>query len=164
MAPKLDDLPYIAYVETPLGSLKLTYDDTNILDLRFQNITLDNRDKLINNQVFKEFKLQISKYFDRKLKSFQLSVSPRGTDFQMNVWRELQQIPFGEVVSYSQLAIRLGGKEKTRAVASAIARNPILILIPCHRVIGADGGLTGFSGGIDRKKALLELESNRMNF
>ena len=164
MVPKLGNLPYIAYVDTPLGHMKLTYDQTNILDLRFHNTTLDNLDKVINNQVFKDLKSQISKYFDRKLKSFELSVSPRGTVFQLNVWRELQQIPFGEVVSYSQLAIRLGGKEKTRAVATAIARNPILILIPCHRVIGADGGLTGFSGGIERKKALLELESNRMDF
>ena len=164
MVPKLGDLPYIAYVDTPLGHLKLTYDQTNILDLRFHNTTLDNIHKIYNNQLFKDFKSQICKYFGRGLKSFDLPVSPIGTDFQQSVWRELQQIPFGEVVSYSQLAIRLGGKEKTRAVATAIARNPILILIPCHRVIGADGGLTGFSGGIERKKALLELESNRMDF
>jgi O-6-methylguanine DNA methyltransferase len=80
------------------------------------------------------------------------------------VWKALQDIPFGGLISYGDLAYTLGGREKTRAVASAIAKNPILILIPCHRVIGSDGKLTGFSGGIDRKRALISIESNQIDF
>jgi len=144
--------------------MKLTYNQTDIVALQFENSTLDKLHKNINNQIFKEFNTQLSLYFNRKLKKFDLPISPRGTDFQLTVWRTLQQIPFGDVISYSQLALRLGAKEKTRAVANAVGKNPILILIPCHRVIGADGGLTGFSGGIERKKALLDLESNRIDF
>lgn len=144
--------------------MKLTYNQTDIVALQFENATLDKLHKNINNQLFKDFNTQLSLYFNRKLKKFDLPISPRGTDFQLTVWRALQQIPFGDVISYSQLALRLGAKEKTRAVANAVGKNPILILVPCHRVIGADGGLTGFSGGIERKKALLDLESNRIDF
>lgn len=164
MVPKLDNQLYIAYVETPLGSIKLTYNHTSVISLYFEKTTLDKQHKFISNQLFKDFEKQMSLYFKSKLKTFDLWVSPQGTDFQLTVWKALQQIPFGEVISYSHLAVRLGGKEKTRAVATAIAKNPILILIPCHRVIGADGGLTGFSGGIERKRALLELERNRIDF
>ena len=78
------------------------------------------------------------------------------------VWKELQKIPFGTTFSYQQIAEKLGGKEKTRAVATAIAKNPILLLIPCHRVIGTNGKLTGFSGGIERKRFLLNLEGKNI--
>jgi len=82
-------------------------------------------------------------------------LDPRGTDFQKRVWNELLGIPFGQTFSYQQIAIRLGDKQMTRAVATAISKNPILLLIPCHRVIGKNGKLTGFSGGLERKKKFI---------
>jgi methylated-DNA-[protein]-cysteine S-methyltransferase len=87
-----------------------------------------------------------------------LRLAPRGTAFQRRVWDELVRIPYGETLSYHQLATRVGNPAATRAVARANATNPIAIVVPCHRVIGADGSLTGYGGGLDRKRLLLELE------
>ena len=88
-------------------------------------------------------------------------LAPAGTDFQLRVWQELQRIPYGESVSYGELAARIGRPGAARAVGLANGRNPIAVIVPCHRVIGADGSLTGFGGGIERKRALLELEAGR---
>ena len=87
-----------------------------------------------------------------------MNLNPKGTDFQKTVWNELQKIPFGKTISYLDLAKKLGDEKVIRAAASANGKNPITILIPCHRVIGKDGSLTGYAGGIHRKKYLLELE------
>lgn len=164
MAPRLDDQHYSAGVVTPIGRIKIFYNQTHILSICFENNTLDNIHNTHNNQLLKEFKHQISFYFSGHLKTFDLPLQPAGTVFQQTVWKTLQEIPFGALISYSDLAHKLSGREKTRAVASAIAKNPILILIPCHRVIGADGKLTGFSGGIDRRRALISIERNQIDF
>jgi methylated-DNA-[protein]-cysteine S-methyltransferase len=101
---------------------------------------------------------QLAEYFAGRRKKFTFPMAPRGTAFQRRVWTELRAIPYGRTMSYSELAARLGNLAATRAVAQANATNPIAIVVPCHRVIGADGTLTGYGGGLDRKRWLLELE------
>jgi len=101
---------------------------------------------------------QLKQYFDRERKEFNLSLEIIGTEFQKKVWSELTNIPYGETISYGELAKRMGDKNLMRAVAAANGANPIPIIIPCHRVIGADGSLTGYGGGLDVKQKLLELE------
>lgn len=103
---------------------------------------------------------QLNEYFNRRRKEFDLQLEILGTDFQKNVWNELIKIPYGETISYGELAERMGDKNKMRAVAAANGANPIPIIIPCHRVIGSDGSLTGYGGGLDVKKKLLELEGS----
>lgn len=103
---------------------------------------------------------QLKEYFSRQRKAFDLPLEFFGTEFQKKVWNELTKIPYGETISYGELAERMGDKNKMRAVAAANGANPIPIIIPCHRVIGADGSLTGYGGGLDVKKKLLELEGS----
>ena len=102
--------------------------------------------------------LQLSEYFAGKRRSFAIPLDTLGTPFQQSVWKELQQIPFGRTMTYGQLAQRLADHRSTRAVASANARNPVAIIVPCHRVLGADGKLTGYAHGLQRKRWLLEHE------
>ncbi|MEQ1884422.1 MAG: methylated-DNA--[protein]-cysteine S-methyltransferase [Bryobacteraceae bacterium] len=102
---------------------------------------------------------QLREYFAGRRTDFELTLSPEGTTFQKSVWRKLQQIPYGETISYGELAKWVGNPNASRAVGAANGKNPIPIVIPCHRVIGANGTLTGFGGGLPIKKALLELES-----
>ena len=101
---------------------------------------------------------ELEQYFAGRRKKFTFPMAPRGTDFQRRVWSELRRIPYGRTISYGELAVRIGNPAATRAVARANATNPIAIVVPCHRVIGADGTLTGYGGGLDRKRRLLELE------
>ena len=110
--------------------------------------------------VFNVFK-QLKEYFNRERKEFDVSLEIIGTEFQKKVWNELTKIPYGETISYGELANRMGDKNLMRAVAAANGANPIPIIIPCHRVIGADGSLTGYGGGLDVKQKLLELEGSR---
>jgi methylated-DNA-[protein]-cysteine S-methyltransferase len=110
--------------------------------------------------VFNVFK-QLKEYFNRERKEFDVSLEIIGTEFQKKVWNELTQIPYGETISYGELANRMGDKNLMRAVAATNGANPIPIIIPCHRVIGADGSLTGYGGGLDVKQKLLELEGSR---
>ena len=106
---------------------------------------------------------QLSSYFARDLKEFDLPLAPRGTEFQTKVWRQLEAIPYGETASYGEIARRLGmTNAASRAVGLANGRNPIPIVIPCHRVIGANGTLTGYAGGLERKQTLLELEQDAL--
>lgn len=101
---------------------------------------------------------QMEEYFDGRRREFELPLNPRGTDFQRSVWKVLQQIPYGYTRSYSKQAESLGNPKAIRAVAAANGANPIAVIVPCHRVIGADGSLTGYAGGLDMKARLLTLE------
>ncbi len=105
---------------------------------------------------------QLGLYFDRKLTSFSLSLAMNGSPFQMEVWRLLMEIPYGQTRTYGDVARRLGRPEASRAVGRANATNPIAIVVPCHRVIGSAGALTGYAGGIDTKRTLLDLESGNL--
>ncbi len=105
---------------------------------------------------------QLQAYFAGDLREFEIPLAPHGTDFQKKVWRELGRIPFGDTISYGELARRIGRPTASRAVGAANGQNPISIIVPCHRVIGANGTLTGYGGGLDRKKWLLEHEAGVM--
>ncbi len=104
---------------------------------------------------------QLDEYLAAQRTEFELPLAPRGTDFQRTVWAALRTIPYGEVVSYGQLARELGRPAASRAVGAAVGRNPISIVVPCHRVVGASGGLTGYAGGLEAKRWLLDLEQGR---
>jgi methylated-DNA-[protein]-cysteine S-methyltransferase len=101
---------------------------------------------------------QLGEYFAGERREFELAIAPRGTPFQQLVWAELQRVPYGETITYAQLAARIGRSTAIRAAGAANGRNPISIIVPCHRVIGSNGSLTGYGGGLDAKRALLELE------
>jgi methylated-DNA-[protein]-cysteine S-methyltransferase len=107
---------------------------------------------------------QLTEYFKGKRQHFDLPLEPKGTEFQKRVWQELTRIPYGQTISYGELAKRIGNPNAMRAVGLANGRNPISIIVPCHRVIGANGTLTGYGGGLPRKKILLELEAGASLF
>lgn len=110
--------------------------------------------------LLKESIKQLEEYFDGKRKTFDLPIAPQGTEFQKKVWNALKEIPFGETRSYGEIAKVIGNEKAARAVGMANNKNPIMIIIPCHRVIGANGKLVGYAGGIDVKERLLNLEKN----
>jgi methylated-DNA-[protein]-cysteine S-methyltransferase len=106
-----------------------------------------------------EARRQLEAYFAGELREFDLPLAPEGSEFQLRVWEQLRAIPYGETISYGELARRVGDPAAARAVGLANGRNPLPVIVPCHRVIGADGSLTGFGGGLERKRRLLELEA-----
>lgn len=147
-----------AFIETPVGILELKGDAEGLASVLFK----DAENVMVSEKIPKELKEtvnQLQEYFEGKRKEFNLILSPEGTDFQKKVWKQLEQIPFGKTTSYQQMANQLGDPKVIRAAASANGKNPISIIIPCHRVIGTDGSLTGYAGGLHRKKWLLEHES-----
>ncbi len=111
-----------------------------------------------DNKSFETVRRELEDYLSGKITALTFPIDPIGTAFQRSVWKELQKIPYGETVSYTQIASRLGDAKKVRAVASAIGKNPVLFAIPCHRVIGADGKLRGFRAGLSLKSMLLDME------
>jgi methylated-DNA-[protein]-cysteine S-methyltransferase len=151
-------------IPSPVGKLKLVASDKGLIAVLWEN---DNpkRVKLAvlvancDHPILLETERQLKEYFQGKRKSFSLKLDLIGTKFQNDVWQALLAIPFGETRSYGQLARQLGNPRATRAVGAANGRNPISIVVPCHRVIGASGKLTGFAGGLETKAHLLELES-----
>lgn len=147
-----------AYINSPVGILELKGAAEGLTSVLFK----DSESFVISEKIPKELKnavMQLQEYFEGKRKQFTLKLSPEGTDFQKLVWTQLQEIPFGKTTSYQQMANTLGDPKVIRAAASANGKNPISIIIPCHRVIGSDGALTGYAGGLHRKKWLLEFES-----
>lgn len=146
------------FINTPVGILELKGDAKGLASVLFK----EEENDVVSEKIPKELNdaaLQLQEYFEGNRKEFNLKLSPEGTDFQKRVWEELQQIPFGKTTSYQQMANTLGDPKVIRAAASANGKNPISIIIPCHRVIGSDGSLTGYAGGLHRKKWLLEFES-----
>ena len=145
-----------AFIQSPLGITKIVGDENGISIISILNegaITT----KIPKN--LKECVSQLQQYFEGQRHDFDFKINPQGTDFQQKVWQELLNIPFGKTMSYLDLSKKLGDVKAIRAVASANGRNPLWIVIPCHRVIGTDGSLTGYAGGLWRKKWLLEHES-----
>lgn len=146
-----------AYVETPLGVAKLIGDETGLSYLSLLDESLKLTDVI--PEVLEDAVYQLNEYFAGKRTEFSLQLNPEGTPFQQKVWQALQEIPYGQTVTYGELSKSLGDPKAIRAVASANGKNPLWIVIPCHRVIGSDGSLTGYAGGLVRKKWLLEHES-----
>jgi methylated-DNA-[protein]-cysteine S-methyltransferase len=112
-----------------------------------------------DNPHLKRAKRQLAEYFGGKRRSFELELDPAGTGFQKRVWKAISGVPYGRTISYGELARRAGFPEGARAAGAATGRNPIGIIVPCHRIVGSDGSLTGYAGGLEKKRALLALES-----
>lgn len=146
------------------GSFTILSDDYYIRKIEFGKHPLpDNAVWQENHPLLQETERQMKEYFSGKRKTFSLSLAPDGTQFQKAVWALLQQIPYGETISYGTLAKRLDRPKAAQAIGGACHRNPIVIVIPCHRVVGVNGHLTGFGGGIPLKKALLKLETDHLD-
>jgi len=152
------------FFESPVGPLLLMSDGTALTGLHTESDKY--RPKIQSDWIqdgsaapFADVIAQLRDYFDGRLTAFDLPLNPRGTPFQMQVWKQLCGIPFGVTISYAELARRVGNPKASRAVGMANSRNPISIIVPCHRVIGADNSLTGYAGGLDRKRALLVHEA-----
>ena len=149
------------FIKSPIGPLLLAGDEEGLKYVGFpegkgQVQPDENWDE--DNRAFKEAKTQLDEYFKGKRKQFDLKLAPVGTPFQLDVLNALQKIPYGETRSYQDIASGVGRPRAVRAVGAANGRNPLPIVIPCHRVIGANGSLTGFGGGLPAKRYLLELE------
>lgn len=154
------------YIDSPVGRLGLLASDTALLAIGFDNPKYglnpgecgpENPD----HPILKLAARQLKEYFDQLRTEFDLPLEPRGTAFQLQVWQALLGIPYGETISYGELARRIGDPKASRAVGAANGQNPLPIVIPCHRVIGASGKLTGFGGGLEIKAKLLALESKQ---
>jgi methylated-DNA-[protein]-cysteine S-methyltransferase len=145
-----------AYIKTPLGIAKIVGDENGI-----SVISVSNEGEVSNTipTILQESVSQLNDYFEGKRNDFTFKLNPSGTEFQQKVWKGLLEIPFGKTMSYMELSKKLGDVKAIRAVASANGKNPLWIVVPCHRVIGTDGSLTGYAGGLWRKKWLLEHEN-----
>jgi len=145
-------------VSTPIGDLQLVSDGQSLVRIAFpgqhQQVEVDSKADAVLAKAAK----QLGEFFDGRRRHFDLPLAPAGTQFQREVWTQLTKIPYGEVRSYRDIAAEIGRPTAVRAVGAANGRNPLPIVMPCHRVIGADGSLTGFAGGLERKRQLLVLE------
>jgi methylated-DNA-[protein]-cysteine S-methyltransferase len=142
-------------VETPIGPLLLSADGGRLSRVDFDT----GGGRTSAAPLFKEAEAQLHAYFAGELERFELPLAPRGTAFQRGVWQAVGQIPYGSTSTYSELAARIGRPSACRAVGAANGRNPLPVIVPCHRVVGAAGALTGYGGGLERKRVLLALEA-----
>jgi methylated-DNA-[protein]-cysteine S-methyltransferase len=144
-------------INTPLGVAKIIGDENGV-----SSVTILNSNEIISDIIPEELQdcvYQLQEYFQNNRDSFNLKLNPQGTAFQKTIWQLLQTIPFGKTLSYLELSKQFGDVKAIRAVASANGKNPLWIIVPCHRIIGSDGSLTGYAGGLHRKQWLLEHES-----
>lgn len=152
------DINYVIY-NSPYGELKIGYEDNKIIFIKKDISSEANLIKVSKgNNLTDKVCRQLDEYFKGERKSFDFKYELRGTEFQKKVWNALINIPYGETCSYKDIAINIGNEKASRAVGMANNKNPITIVIPCHRVIGANGKLVGYFGGLDMKKGLLKLE------
>lgn len=145
-----------SFIDSPVGRLLAARDDEGIRSISFGGSPAPGWRR--DDKRFGDVREQLYAYFQKKLRVFTLPLAPRGTSFQLDVWRALRAIPYGETRSYSQLAQIVGRPDAVRAAGAANGANPLPIVVPCHRVIGANGSLTGFGGGLEAKRFLLDLE------
>ena len=154
-------MSWVVLEETPVGPLRLTASGGALTGLRFGAGPADGEHDP-DEPVLRAAAAQLREYFARERTAFDLRLAPAGTAWQLAVWEQLRLIPYGTTVSYGEIARRLGSPAASRAVGLANGRNPIAIVVPCHRVIGANGALTGFGGGMPAKRTLLDLESTAL--
>lgn len=155
---QISEYPY-CFCETPLGLIRIEENRYGITSLRFADDKTETTLVNENSIYLADVKVQISEYFTKNRKTFDVPLSITGSEFQKKVWSSVRNILYGETRSYKQIAEAVGNKDAARAVGMANNRNPILIIIPCHRVVGKDGKLVGYAGGVDRKQYLLEMET-----
>ena len=144
-------------IKSPLGFTKIIGDEDGVV-----SVTILNSEEKITDiipDLLEDCVIQLNEYFEGTRTKFDLKLNPEGTDFQKKVWKQLEQIPYGKTMSYLELSKQLGDVKAIRAVANANGKNPLWIIVPCHRVIGSDGSLTGYAGGLNRKKWLLDHEN-----
>lgn len=153
--PAASSVAGVHSVETPIGPLLLSARDGCLSGVAFSA----SAEARSTEPVLLEAETQLDAYFAGELERFELPLAPRGTEFQRSVWEALRQIPYGSTTTYSELAAAIGRPSACRAVGAANGRNPLAVIVPCHRVIGAAGGLTGYGGGLERKRLLLALEA-----
>jgi len=146
-----------AYIKTPVGIAEIKGDENGVSVISILDSEIELTKKI--PAVLKESVSQLNEYFEGRRRDFTFKINPSGTAFQQKVWQELLKIPFGKTVSYMDQTKKLGDVKAIRAVASANGKNPLWIVVPCHRVVGANGSLTGYAGGLWRKKWLLEHEN-----
>lgn len=157
-------MAYIQDIPSPVGSLRVWIHDGAVIRLDLPHHTQDDVPKSTPSDddmhLFHLCTDELNAYFSGRLQTFSLPLAPQGTPFQLRVWEQLKQIPYGQTLTYGELAARAGSPHGARAAGMACHSNPIPILIPCHRVIGKNGSLTGFAGGLELKEKLLFLEKN----
>ncbi|MCW5822810.1 MAG: methylated-DNA--[protein]-cysteine S-methyltransferase [Cyanobacteria bacterium TGS_CYA1] len=165
-------ISYTRFIDTPIGKILLESDGESLTGVYFpaqlkQRSRFQARPQmsvpLSCSKLFEQAQSQIEQYFKGERKSFDLAIKPNGTEFQKKVWGELCKIPFGKTISYKELAVRCGNPNASRAVGMANSKNPISLIVPCHRVIGENGSLTGYAGGLSSKEYLLKLEGAKNN-
>jgi methylated-DNA-[protein]-cysteine S-methyltransferase len=156
---------YFTEFASPIGTLQIFGTDEAITGVFMENHrhqSLETRDAVRDSGPLREARRQLEEYFAGERREFSIPLHAEGTEFQRSVWQALRGIPYGVTVSYGELAQRIGKPRAVRAVGLANGRNPISILVPCHRVIGANGSLTGYGGGLERKRFLLDLEKSEV--
>ncbi len=150
-------------IQTPIGAIDLVADDKNLLVVQMENHSHDhlialNLQNGTNHKILKKTEKQLAEYFAGDRKSFDLPISFQGSEFQNQVWKELLKIPYGKSITYGMQAAQIGRPGAARAVGACNGKNPLSIVVPCHRVIGASGALTGYAGGLEIKRRLFKLE------
>ncbi len=145
------------YYDSPIGRLRLVSDGAALQRIEFPDMHGEDGEHR-SDRVLETTAKQLDEYFDGRRKRFSIKLAAGGTEFQQQVWAALEDIPFGELRSYGDIAHQIGNRKAVRAVGAANGRNPIPIVVPCHRVIGSNGKLTGFAGGLPAKRTLLQLE------
>ena len=158
---------YYTTMESPVGTLRLVAEELGLRMVWFVRGRKEEKPDAEWKEdaaFFADVMRQLNAYFAGELREFEIPLLMLGTEFQKRVWKTLQTIPYGETMSYGELAKKIGDPKAVRAVGAANGQNPIPIIVPCHRVIGSDGSLTGFGGGLENKKKLLELESRQRRF
>lgn len=148
----------VAYYKIPIGTAKIVGDENGINAVTVIDDAIETSTEI--PEALQDCVQQLSEYFNGKRRTFNLKLNPQGTEFQKRVWNELLNVPYGKTRTYLEQTKKLGDVKAIRAVASANGKNPIWIIIPCHRIIGSDGSLTGYAGGIWRKKWLLAHENS----
>ena len=158
--------PGVARTQSPVGELVLAATGDGLTHLLFARSTTGPEPvgSASGDAIIVETLRQLDEYFEGRRRSFDIPLNPSGTDFQRQVWMALRDIPYGATTSYGELAARIGRPQAMRAVGAANGRNPISIIVPCHRVIGRDGTLTGYGGGLPAKRLLLALEAPQLSF
>jgi len=144
-----------SYYKSPIGLLEIKGTKKFITSIKI----VEKEEKTLENELLKKAKKELAEYFKGSRKEFDIPIKTKGTDFQNLVWEELNQIPYGETTYYERIAKKIGKEKSSRAVGASIHKNPILIVIPCHRVIGKNKSLTGFAYGLEAKEYLLKLEN-----
>lgn len=154
---------YTGYYQSPLGTMQIEASESVMVSAKFLSDEISERqNQSAGSEIIANTIVQLTEYFAGERKKFDLPVLFTGTDFQEKVWSEVLKIPYGETITYAQLADRLGARELTRAVGNANGNNPLWIIVPCHRVIGSQGELVGYAGGLWRKQWLLEHEGSQL--